>query len=93
LTLAGWAAGALPTATAARDQFVANRAVGGLGGGIYNGGTLTLTKAKVIGNRALGGPGGQGIGGGVYNLGTVDLGDSLIAGNIASTSDADCFGC
>ena len=92
--MSSWeAAGALPTVTADRDRFVDNRAVGGLGGGIYNQGTLTLTRARVSGNLALAGPGGQGIGGGVYNLGTIDLDDSLIAGNFASTSDPDCFGC
>jgi hypothetical protein len=92
VTLAGWS-DAPPTATSNRDQFVGNRAVGGLGGGIYNQGTLTLTKARVVGNEAVAGPGGAGIGGGVYNLGTIDLGDSLVAGNFASTSDPDCFGC
>jgi hypothetical protein len=92
-TLAGWAAGVLPTATAVRDLFVGNQAVGGLGGGIYNEGTLTLTRAKVVGNRAVAGHGGQGIGGGIYNLGTVDLDASLVVANFASTSHPDCFGC
>jgi hypothetical protein len=89
--LAGWAAGVLPTADSSRDQFLGNRALGGLGGGIYNEGTLTVTKGVVVGNRAVG-VGGPGIGGGVYNLGTIDLDDSLVVGNFASTSNDNRFG-
>jgi hypothetical protein len=83
--LAGWAGGVLPTATSFRDQFFGNRAVGGLGGGIYNEGTLTVKNGTVVGNLA-------GIGGGVYDLGTATLVRTLVAGNFATTSDNDTFG-
>jgi CSLREA domain-containing protein len=50
------------------------------GGGIYNGGTLTLTNSTVSGNTASGG----GSGGGIYNGGTLTLTNSTISGNTAS---------
>jgi hypothetical protein len=54
---------------------VANTDQGGLGGGIYNSGTLTLTDCVISDNHALNSNGG---GGAVYNGGTLSLvSDSL----------------
>ncbi|MBA4066699.1 MAG: hypothetical protein C0501_23935 [Isosphaera sp.] len=92
VTLAGFSPGVLPNAEVSRDLIAANQAVGGLGGGVYNEGDLTVRDAVITGNRAVSLPGGQGIGGGLYNLGTVDLIDTLILGNFASTSNDDLFG-
>ena len=50
---------------------------GGRGGGVYNRGTLTLTRSTVSGNSA-------GNGGGVFNYyGTATLFDSTVSGNSA----------
>ncbi len=49
----------------------------GIGGGLYNIGTVTLTDCTVSGNSAS-------TGGGVFNLGTATLSDSTISGNSAS---------
>lgn len=81
---------ALPTAEVNRDVFLFNRALGGLGGAIYNEGDLTVRDALIFGNMAVG---GLGIGGGIYNLGEVELISTLIFGNFASTSDDNRFGC
>ncbi len=48
------------------------------GGGIANGGTLTLTNSIVSGNS------GSYIGGGIYNYGTLTLTNSTVSGNSAS---------
>src|SRR5262245_12679228 len=93
VTLAGFSPGVLPTAEVSRDLYFGNQALGGLGGGIYNEGDLSVRDALIFGNRAVGGPGGAGIGGGVYNLGEIELIDTLVFGNFASTSDDNCFGC
>ena len=60
---------------------------GGVGGGIFNSGTLTLSGIAVSGNRTGKGgdssslPGAGGLGGGVYNLGTLTITNSTISGN------------
>jgi hypothetical protein len=48
------------------------------GGGIYNSGTLTLTKSIVRGNAAD-------FGAGISNAGTLTLNDSTVSGNTAAT--------
>jgi hypothetical protein len=50
---------------------------GGLGGGIYNGGTLTLTNCILSGNSAT-------FGGGIYNDGTLTLNNCILSGNSAT---------
>ncbi len=53
---------------------IANGATTGLGGGIYNNGTLTLEDISVIGNVAN-------AGGGIYNFGTLHLRRAVVASN------------
>jgi len=51
--------------------------VGNEGGGIFNGGTLILTRCTVTGNRAVDG-------GGIANAGTLTVVESTVSGNHAS---------
>src|ERR1022692_4099399 len=62
-------------------NFSASVLVGG--GGIYNGGTLTLTNCTLSGNSAINGsgPGGGGFGGGIFNDGTLTLNQCTLSGN------------
>jgi hypothetical protein len=55
------------------------RATGG--GGIFNGGTLTVTNSTVSGNTARGMPGK---GGGIFNGGTLTVTNSTVTGNSVS---------
>jgi len=50
------------------------------GGGIRNGGTLTLTDSVVTGNTT------SHSGGGIYNVGTLVLNDSTVSDNVSSTA-------
>ena len=52
--------------------------IGFIGGGILNGGTITLTDSTVSGNAAE-----FGLGGGILNGGTATITDSTISGNTA----------
>ena len=54
------------------------------GGGLYTGGTLTLTDCTVSGNTA------GAYGGAVLNIGTVTLTDCTISGNHATDSGGTC---
>jgi hypothetical protein len=66
----------------------------GLGGGLYNDGTstLTVTLSTVTDNYATGGIAGQGIGGGVYSLGIFAYDPTtIIKKNHASTRNDDIF--
>jgi hypothetical protein len=54
------------------------------GGGVSNGGTLTINRSTLSGNTA--GSGGYGQGGGIYNSGTLTINNSAISGNSASQS-------
>ena len=55
-----------------------------VGGGINNGGSMTVTDSAIIGNEAIGGAGGgSAIGGGVYSSGTMTLNDTLVTLNQA----------
>ena len=66
----------------------------GLGGGIYNNGTLTVTNCTLSGNQVTGGAGidndppegvgGPGQGGAIYNLGTLTIANSTFSGNQAT---------
>jgi predicted outer membrane repeat protein len=47
-----------------------------VGGGIQNGGLLTLNRTTVTGNRATGD------GGGIYNYGTLTLNHTTVSGNV-----------
>ena len=68
-------------AVAIADVTVRNgRITAGLGGGINNLGTLTVTNSIVSGNTAGGG-------GGIINLGTLTLTNSRVSGNTASDGD------
>jgi hypothetical protein len=51
------------------------------GGGISNGGTLTVTNSTVSGNNARGMPGR---GGGIFNFGTLTVTNSTVTGNSVS---------
>ncbi|MGD0174684.1 MAG: right-handed parallel beta-helix repeat-containing protein [Anaerolineales bacterium] len=56
---------------------IQNQSETGLGGGIYNAGTLTMTNSTVSENTSAGD------GGGIYNLGKADLTGMVIDGNSA----------
>ena len=58
------------------STFLGNSADGS-GGGIYNGGTLTISNATIYGNRAING------GGGIDNLGAALINNSTISKNSA----------
>jgi hypothetical protein len=63
------------TTTISNSTISGNMAVhksGGFGGGIYNGGPLTVTNSTLSGNLADGG------GGGIYNLGTVEIENTIL---------------
>ena len=54
------------------------------GGGIYNGGTLTIKNSTVSGNNASDfDNNGRGAGGGIYNTGTLAIADSTFSKNLA----------
>ncbi|MEQ9407846.1 MAG: hypothetical protein RIK87_08960 [Fuerstiella sp.] len=87
------------TAFSDTDKFHGNQAIGGIGGGIYNEGDLTLSSARLTDNRAIGQadttidfvPGylfqGAALGGGLSNLGTTDIRRSRFQGNEAIGAD------
>src|SRR5262249_22109771 len=54
--------------------------VNNAGGGIYNGGTLTLNNTTVSSNLSYG------AGGGIYNVGTLHARNTIIAGNTPPTA-------
>jgi hypothetical protein len=56
----------------------------GVGGGIYNNGTLTLTNSTISGNTTTGN--NNSLGGGIYNNGTATITNSTISGNSANAS-------
>ena len=66
-------------ATAVLHSLTIQHGDGFIGGGIFNGGAVTLEDSTVSGNTA------SGDGGGIYNnVGTVTLEDSTVSGNTAS---------
>jgi hypothetical protein len=54
---------------------ISDGSFGGMGGGIYNSGTLAIAACTVSGNSAPGG------GGGIYNMGTLTVEGSTLSGN------------
>ena len=56
-----------------------------VGGGIQNGGLLTLNRTTVTGNRAASD------GGGIYNYGTLTLNNSRLAGNVSGGGGGGLF--
>jgi hypothetical protein len=58
---------------------------GGVEGGVYNDGTLTLTDSTITGNAAIGDANSGDVTGGVLNLNQATISDSTIAGNTATT--------
>jgi ELWxxDGT repeat protein/predicted outer membrane repeat protein len=60
------------------------------GGGIYNAGTLTLTRAVVAGNSVQWDGYGTG-GGGIYNAGTLTIADATISNNYAQNDGAGIY--
>ena len=70
--------------TAAIARLTITDGTNGFGGGVYNGGTLTVTDSTLSGNAAID------MGGGIYNGGTLTVTDSTLSGN--STSAASNFG-
>jgi transcriptional regulator with XRE-family HTH domain len=75
-------AGEDATATVTKSTISQNSTDGPGGGGIYNGGTLHLTRSLIAGNRSTIGPGG-----GIYNAGeTMTITTSTISDNTAMHS-------
>ncbi len=88
----GWAA-----AVKLIDVTVSGNKAGprGTGGGIYNAGTVTITRSTISGNTAQGcvllcgvcirkpPAGADGAGGGIHNVGTMRISNSTISGNAA----------
>lgn len=86
------------TAEVVSDRFERNEATGA-GGGIYNEGDLSVTRARLFDNRAVGladvqidfYPGysfqGAALGGGISNLGSVELSNARLIGNQAVGAD------
>jgi hypothetical protein len=64
------------------------RELSGDGGGIYNGGTLTVSNSTLSSNSA----GGQNGGGGIYNGGTLTVSNSTLSGNSSSSSTSNSGG-
>lgn len=67
------------------NSTVSGNAAGTVGGGIYNGKTLTLNNSTVIGNQAANN------GGGIYNGGTATLTNSTVSGNQAANDAGGIF--
>ncbi len=71
--------------------FFAGYGTDGLGGGIYNSGTLTMSNSTVSGNIAIGSSAEQcvlsclGLGGAIYNDGTLTVSNSTLTANQASS--------
>jgi len=54
------------------------------GGGIHNGGTLTINNCTLSGNKASHTKFGGGVGGGIFNVGTLTINNSTLSGNNAT---------
>lgn len=68
------------TLNVSNSNFTSNRALDfGSGGGIFNGGTLTLTNSTLSGNYVI-----DGTGGGLFNNGTMNLLNSTLSANYST---------
>lgn len=77
------------------DRYQENHAAGGIGGGVYNEGDLSINRASLSGNQAIGKADvvidfvpdyqfqGAALGGGLSNLGSVDIVGTTFHGNAA----------
>ncbi len=98
ISLAGFAPGTA-TASSQSDSFLGNVAYGGIGGGIYNEGDLTLKKSQLKDNQAIGSPDvgidfvagytflGSALGGGISNVGSLDMSQVNLKSNQAIGAD------
>lgn len=59
----------------------------GIGGGIWNGGTLNIDASRIDDNFSTGGGGNIGFGGGIYNVGSLTVRDARFIGNRALAKD------
>ncbi len=87
------------TATSQFDVFYRNTAKGGIGGGIYNDGDLSILGSRLVSNKAQGSsdvaidfvPGytflGAALGGGVSNIGSLEVKNATFALNEAEGAD------
>ena len=84
------------TTVSGNRAFTNGFAVGGTGGGLYNGGAMTLSNVTVSDNEAVGIDGGTG--GGIFNDtrfsrdAVVTIRNTIVAGNRSDVAGADCFG-
>lgn len=98
IELTGFAAGPA-TASIVGDTYQGNTAMGGIGGGIYNAGAMTIARASLADNRAVGVaevaiafvPGyafqGAALGGGMSNLGSLVVDRTTFEDNLAVGAD------
>jgi predicted outer membrane repeat protein len=73
------------TVTLTRLTITGGNAIVRVGGGIQNGGLLTLNRSTVTGNRSATD------GGGIYNYGTLTLNDTRVTGNTAGGGGGGLF--
>jgi predicted outer membrane repeat protein len=73
------------TVTLARLTITGGNATVRVGGGIQNGGHLTLTRSRVVGNRSASD------GGGIYNYGDLVLDTTTVSGNTAGGGGGGLF--
>lgn len=62
-----------------------------LGGGIYNAGTLSVTRCTIKENKATGTNDNSGLGGGIYSTGTLKVVNCTFDGNSASINGGGTF--
>ena len=98
LELAGFLPGAA-NATSKNDDFDGNQALGGIGGGVFNEGDLTIKNGTFSDNEAIGLadvfiagiPGynfqGSALGGGISNVGVIEIENSAFSNNVAIGAD------
>jgi hypothetical protein len=77
---------AISTTVVTLSGFTIQYGLASLGGGINNGGTLTINKCTLSQNRAFHSASGVGYGGGIYNNGTLTINNSTLSGNRADKS-------
>lgn len=90
LTLKGGTAGGLQvtegaTAVLSRSRVVGSSTASRAGGGILNGGDLTITSSQIVGNRT------DNDGGGIFNFGRLEVNSSAITHNEAAGTGGGIF--